>query len=157
VLAVVPPAVSEKVARSLARAHVPAHVRPNEALYFRMVTPYRALPELPKTIEEVRLRVVPRPDQGVDLWIDADTATEDAAQAAAEVRRAIRRHNDMLTSLATGGLLDRVRVENDSRGVHAHLTVTRADLERVLDLVSSLLGVQPDSPDSAPARSNRPR
>jgi hypothetical protein len=157
VLAVVPPSVAEKVARSLVRAHVPAHVRPNEALYFRMVTPYRALPELPRTIEEMRLRVVPRPDQGADLWIDADTASSDAAQAATEVRRVIRRHNDILTSLATGGLLDRVQVEDDSRGVHVHLTATRADLERVLDLVGGILGVEPDASDSAPAESKGSR
>jgi hypothetical protein len=113
-----------------------------------MVTPYRALPELPRTLEEMRLRVVPRSDEGVDVWIDADTASADAAQAASEIRHAIRRHNDVFTSLATGGLLDRVRVEDDSRGVHVHVTASREDLERLLDLVSGVLGLKPGEPSS---------
>jgi len=152
VLAVVPPSVLEKVARSLSHARVPAHVRPSEALYFRMVTPYRALPELPKSLEEMRLRVVPRSDEGVDVWIDVDTQSADAEQAATEIRRVLRRHNDVFTSMATGGLLDRVRVDSDSRGVHLHVTASREDLERLLDLVSSVLGLQPDSPSPAVPR-----
>ena len=145
VLAVVPPLVSEKVARQLVRSKVPAHVRPNEALYFRMVTPYRALPDLPKTIEEVRLRIVPRSDQGVDVWADADTASSDAAEAANAVRQTIRLRNNVLISFATAGLLDRIQVTDDASGVHLHLIASRQDLERMLDLVGSLLGVQPDA------------
>jgi hypothetical protein len=157
VLAVVPPSVYDKVARTLARVHVPAHVRPNEALYFRMVTPYRALPELPKTLEELRLRVVPRSDEGVDVWIDIDTATAEAAAAASEIQRTLRRHNDVLTSLATGGILDRVRVDHDSGGVHIHVTASREDLERLLDVVTSVLGITPDAPRSGSAESKGSR
>ena len=126
VLAVVPTSVAEKVARQLVASKVPAHIRPGEAVYVRLVNPHHPMPELPATITEMRLRVVPRPDEGADVFIDGDTKdAQTASEAAEDVKGIVRRHNDTFTSLATDGLLDHVDVAPEGNLVRLHLTASR--------------------------------
>jgi hypothetical protein len=147
VLVVVPPNVAERTARQLVTSRVPAHVRPGEAAFIKFVSPHRAMPEIPDTITELRLKVIPRADEGADLFIDGDTAdAETARRAASEVRAVIRAHNDTVVWLATGGLLDGVDVTTDGTVVKAHLTVSRPKLEMLLGLVAMKLGVQRPTP-----------
>lgn len=144
VLAVVPPSVAEKVARQLVSSRVPAHIRPGEAVYLRLVNPHHPMPEIPETISELRLRVVPRPDDGADVFIEGDTKDAEAASGAAPlVRQIFRRHDDPLTSLITHGVLDRVDVSTEGNLVKAHLVATRDHIETLVALVGGFLGVEP--------------
>ncbi len=150
VLAVVPPAVAEKVARQLVSARVPPHIRPGEAVYLRLVNPHHPMPELPESVSEMRLRVVPRADDGADVFVEGDTRDAEAASAAAVVvRQVIRRHDDPLTSLVTHGLLDHVDVTAEGSQVKVHLVATRDHIETLVLLVGGFLGVEP--PGGAPA------
>ena len=152
VLAVVPPNKAEEVARQLVSAKVPLHEHPGEAVYVRVANPHHPMPEIPETITQLRLRVVPRPDQGADVFIDGDTKdAASAAQAAEDVKGIFKRHNDWGTSLVTHGLLDHVEVTTEGSVVHAHLTASREQIETIVSLVGGFLGVSP--PGLAPAGS----
>jgi hypothetical protein len=135
------------VARQLVSARVPAHIRPGEALYLRVANPHHPMPEIPESITELRLRVVPRPDQGADLFLEGDTKdAASAAQAADDVKGIVKRHNDWITSSVTHGLLDHVEVTSEASVVHVHLTASREQIETLLSLVGDLLGTRPPSP-----------
>jgi hypothetical protein len=152
VLAVVPPQVAEKVARQLVSSRVPSHVRPGEAVYLRLVNPHHPMPEIPETITEMRLRVVPRSDEGADVFIDGDTKdAETAAQAAPEIRQMIRRHDDAFTSLLTHGLLDHAEVAAEGSVVKVHVQATRDHIETLVALVGGFLGVGPPPSASSAA------
>jgi hypothetical protein len=155
VLAVVPPGIAEKSARQLVAARLPAHNHPGEAVYLKLVNPHHPMPEVPETITEMRLRVVPRADLGADLFIEGDTKDAgEAAGAADGLRRLVRRHNDTLTSMITHGLFDHVEVTSEGGLVHAHLVVTLDQIETLTALVAGFLGVQPDlAPRSSPTPS----
>ena len=150
-LAVVPPGVAEKNARVLvaARLSEPAE---GDAVYLRLVNPHHPMPEIPESITEMRLRVVPRPDAGADVYVDGDTNDAEAAARAAEgIQRLVRRHNDAITSLLTHGLFDHVSVAADANVVKVHLTATRDQIESIVALVGEVLGVNPgETPTPAP-------
>jgi len=152
VLAVVPPSVAEKIARQLASARVPAHIRPGEAVYLRVANPHHPMPEIPESVTEMRLRVVPRSDGGADVFIDGDTKDSDAALEAADVvRRVFRRHDDAITSLITHGLLDHVDVTTEGNIVKSHLVATRDQIQTLIALVGSFLGVEPPVQPASPS------
>jgi hypothetical protein len=154
VLAVVPTNVAEKVARQLVTSHVPAHIRPGEAVYLRLVNPHHPMPEIPESVTELRLRVVPCTDAGADVFIDGDTKDAAAAAEAADVvRRVFRRHDDAITSLVTHGLLDHVEVTTEGSMVKAHLVATRDQIQTLTTLVGDFLGVEPPSQTFAPPAS----
>ena len=138
---------------------LPAHDHPGEAVYLRLVNPHHPMPDIPETITEMRLRVVPRADFGADVFIEGDTKDAgDAAGAADGLRRLVRRHNDALTSMITHGLFNRVDVTTEGPLVKAHLVVTLDQIETLTALVAGFLGVQPDvSPPSAPGAPSTPR
>jgi hypothetical protein len=145
VLAVVPPSVAEKEAKNLVRNRVSPHVRPGEAAYLRLVNPHHAMPEIPDTITEMRLRVVPRTaDEGADVFIEGDAKDADTASAASRtVRDAVRSHNSMMVALLTRNLLDGVDVGNEGNLVKVHLTASKEQIASVINLVAGFLGVQP--------------
>jgi hypothetical protein len=156
VLAVVPPSVAEKVARQLALSRVPAHVRPGEAAYLRLVNPHHPMPEIPESITEFRVRVVPRSDEGADVFVDGDTNGADvAAQAADDLRKVVRRHDDAFTALLTHGLLNHVEVTTDGAQVKVHLLATRDQIETLTTLVGDFLGVTLPAPVSSASASPR--
>ncbi len=156
VLAVVPPSVAEKVARQLVTSRVPPHIRPGEAVYLRLVNPHHPMPEIPDTISELRLRVVPRSDDGADVFVDGDTKDAEAASAAApQIRQMIRRHDDPFTSLLTHGLLDHVEVSSEGSTVKVHLQATRDHIETLVALVGGFLGVEPPVAPADPSASPR--
>jgi hypothetical protein len=142
VLAVVPPDDAVKVARQLSGARVRPPIAPTEAFYMRLVKPQRPLPELPASISELRLRVVPRSDDGADVYVEGDTSdAAEATSAAAAVARIVRRHNDVITSIVTHGLLDRVEVTSEGARVKLHLTATLDQIETLASIVGAFLGV----------------
>jgi hypothetical protein len=151
VLAVVPPSAASRVARQLVGARVTAPIRAGDAVYLRFVSPHRALDEIPATIEELRLRVVPRADQGADVLVDGDvTDAPSAAAAAAQLARFVRRRNDTLTSLVTHGLLDQVEIASEGSRVKIRLAVTEDQIDMLTALVGDFLGVQPDDDPPVP-------
>jgi hypothetical protein len=149
VLAVVPPSIAEKSARQLVSARLPVQNHPGEAVYLRLVNPHHPMPEVPESITEMRLRVVPRADLGADVFIDGDTKdAAESADAAEGLRKIVRRHNDMLTSMMTHGLFDHVDITSEGPLVKAHIVVTLDQIETLTALVAGFLGVQP--PPGAP-------
>jgi hypothetical protein len=153
VVAIVPPSAASRVARQLVGARVTAPIRAGDAVYLRFVSPHRALDEIPASIDELRLRVVPRVDQGADVLVDGDaTDSASAASAAAELARFVRRRNDTLTSLVTHGLLDQVEITSEGSSLKIHLAVTEDQIDLLTALVGDFLGVEPDDPPAPPAR-----
>ena len=155
VLAVVPTDVAEKMARKLVASRIPADIRPGEALYLRVANPHHPMPEIPESITELRLRVVPRPDQGADVFVDGDTKdAATASLASGDVRGILERHNDWITSSVTHGLLDHVEVSPEGSVVRVHLTASRDQIETLVSLVGDWFGVRPGgatSPGAPPA------
>lgn len=152
VLAVVPSSAASRVARQLAGASVPAHIRPGEAAYIRVVDPHHPMPELPPSLLELRLRVVPRPaDDGAEVYVEGDTKTpEEAAQAAVSIRAIIDDRNaNPLVSVLTGGLLDHVEVASDGKLVKAHVSVSRSQIVTLIGLAAAALGLDAPAPPGA--------
>ncbi|HTB73985.1 MAG TPA: hypothetical protein VK762_12110, partial [Polyangiaceae bacterium] len=120
--------------------------------------PHHPMPEIPESITEMRMRVVPRADLGADVFTEGDTKDAgDAAEAADGLRRMVRRHNDAFTAMLTHGLFDHVEVTSEGPLVKAHMVVTLDQIETLTALVAGFLGVQPDlapptSTTSPPAR-----
>ncbi len=130
-------------------------------MYLRLVNPHHPMPEVPESITEVRMRVVPRADLGADVFIDGDTKDAAASADAADgLRRLVRRHNDALTSMITHGLFDHVDVTSEGPLVKAHLVVTLDQIETLTALVGGFLGVQPEPgaplPSTSPGAPRRP-
>jgi hypothetical protein len=159
VLAVVPPADAKRDARQLAAGRVRAQNHPGEAVYVKLVNPHHPIPEVPEAITESRLRAVPRPDLGVDVFMEGDTKdAAEAAETADNVRRIVRRHNDPFTALLTHGLFDHVEVTAEGAVVKVHMVVTLDQIETLTALVAGFLGVQPDlGPPTAPTTSGASR
>jgi hypothetical protein len=158
VLAVVPPADAKKDAQQLVAARLPAHNHPAEAVYLRLVNPHHPMPEIPESLTEMRMRVVPRADLGADVFTEGDTRdAASAADAADGLRRMVRRHNDALTAMITHGLFDHIEVTSEGPLVKAHMVVTLDQIETLTALVAGFLGVQPDLAPPAPAPGGLPR
>jgi hypothetical protein len=158
VLAVVPPDFATKIAKELAGARVPARVLPGQAVYLRLVNPHHPFPEIPESITEMRLRVLPRQDGGADVFVDGDTQdAATASQAGRVLGQVVRRHNDTITSLLTHGLLDGVETGSNENRVEMRLRVTRDEIETLIALVGGFLGVEPPpapsgTPPALPSR-----
>ena len=75
--------MAEKNARALvgARLSEPAE---GDAVFLRLLNPHHPMPEIPDSIRELRLRVVPRADGGADVRVEGDAADAEAASQAAE-------------------------------------------------------------------------
>ncbi len=164
VLALVSPADANRLARQLAVSGLPAHVLPEhraEAVYFRFESPHRAVPEIPESISELRLRVVPRSetDNGAGVLVEGDTkdaTKESAALAAAAVEDIIRRRNTGLVAIMTRRMFDRVEVRAEGTKVLAHLSVTLEDLETLESLAAWLLHVDlPEAPAAGAASASK--
>ncbi len=169
-LAVVPPNVAHRAAAALVDGRFDEHVHPGEAVYLRLLNPHHPMPEVPESITEMRLRVVPGSDAGAEVFIEGDTKDPGtAAQAAEEMRRIVRRHDDAFTSILTHGLLDHVDVAAEGTTVKVHLSATRDQIETVASLVGGFLGVveppssgtggspQPSPSPRGPSTQERPR
>jgi hypothetical protein len=152
-LAIVPPRIAPSIARQLAGRRVSPPLRPGEALFWKFVGPHRMLGELPESIVEMRLRVVPRADGSAEVSAEGDTKDADQAQAAAkDIARFVRRHDDPITSLVTRGILDHVEVTSEGTLVKARLTASLDQIANLVALVGNLIGAD-DSVDAPAAPS----
>jgi hypothetical protein len=151
-LAVVPPRAAIRYAHALMSARVVEHPHPKEAVYLSVSDPHHPFPDLPDSITQARLRVFPAPEAGAEVFLEGDTKSAEAAlEAAADVRRLIRRTNTVLLSIVSHGLLDHVEVTTDGPTVHVRLTATRDQLEAALAFAAGYLGVSPPASAEAPA------
>lgn len=151
VLAVVPPSVAQKVAHQLAHALVPPHIRKGEAMYLRVWDPHHPMPAIPQSITEARMRIVPRDDEGADVYVDGDTKdAPTAAQAAEDVKALVGRYQTWYISAATHGLVDHIEVTSEGPMVRVHVTATREQIATVIGFVAGTLGVAPP-PNPAPS------
>jgi hypothetical protein len=161
-LAVVPPNVAERNARALSVGL--SEPRRGDALFLRVIDPHHPIPEIPDSITEMRLRITSRADAGADVVFDFDAKDASAAaDAAVEIRRSLRRHNDALTSVLTHGLLDHVDVATEDSTVKVRLTATLDQIETLVTLAEDFLGAQepartsPEDSSAAPRSSAIPR
>jgi hypothetical protein len=127
-------------------------------VYVRLVNPHHPMPEIPESISELRMRVVPRDDDGADVFIDGDTKDEASASAAArDVKNIIdSRKDNVIIAAVTGGLLDGVHVAAEGTQVKLTLTASRRQIEMLLRLVAATLGVTPTRPAASGAPGTAP-
>lgn len=156
VLAVVPPDYANTAAKSLHKARISARVRPGEAMRLVLKTPSRPFPRIPSTISEMRLWILPRADGGADVHAEGDTPDADSgAAAAAALRKVIRDQNSVFVRMVTNGLLDTVEITADGSVVRLRAPVSRDQLETLLSLVASQLGVTLPMAPHAPGATSR--
>ena len=160
VLAVVPTNIVAKAARNLAPPHpIRMHLDRGQAFYMKLVDPGHPLPELfPRSITELRMRIMTRADDGADIFIECDTKDPATAeQAADQVRRTILRYAGLSSAASIFGmgydtdhLLDNVEVTTDGKLVKIHRTATRHQIEMVARIVAQLVGVHLSAPPAGP-------
>ncbi len=146
--AVVPPSKARDFALLFKQHAVDPGLRPGEAVRLVVRDPYRqvAIPNLkfPQTLSEIRLWVIPRPDQGADVFAEGDcTGEAEAADVASRVSEVIKQQNSSIAvRIVTRGLLNNVDVRADGRLVKLHVTASREQIEGIFQVVAAQLGVQ---------------
>jgi hypothetical protein len=144
VLAVVPRDYAKKAAETLVKASVPrALKRPGEAMRLTLVHPHGPMPNVPESVTEVRMWIVPRNDDGgADVYGEGDTASAAACEAAVAVlTQVVEDQNSFGVQLMTRGLLNKVDIHADGPTVRFHVPVSRDQIEVVLAFVGGRLGV----------------
>ncbi len=141
-LVVVPPDYAHTAAVMLLHVKISPHLRPNEAMRLTLENPSHPMPFLPTSMKELRLWIVPRADGGADAIVEADCTDAAAAiQAAEDVKKLIRQQNSLGVRMLTNGLLNGFDVDVDGPMLRARLPASKEQLETILGLVASQLGV----------------
>ncbi len=169
VLAVVPRDYAKTAAQILVKASVPhALKRPGEAMRLTLVHPHGPMRNIPESVTELRLWIVPRNDDGgADIYGEGDTASASACESAVTVlARIVEDQNSFPVRVVTHGLLDNVELHCEDPTVRLHLPASRDQIEAVLAFVGGYLGVPMPPlpvesatplPPPAAAPSQRPR
>lgn len=146
-LAVVVPkdSVSKVVATTKRMPRGPAAT---EAMRLIVNDPYRqvSIPGLKfsTSLKQLRLWIVPRAaDGGADVFVEGD-CTDDAAavEVADQLTEIIKRQNTIAVRLATRGLLNNVKVDAEGTRIKTQITVSRDQLEALLQTIAAVLNVQ---------------
>ena len=164
VLAVVPVHYANTAAQILVRSRVAPKVTPGEAVNLSVKRPYQPFPEIPKTVTEMRLWVLPRADGSAEVFAEGDCATDaEAVDAADQIRTLLGRYKgNMVVKLLTRGLLDSLEVKPVGKKVTVHLDATQEQLEAMLSLVEGQVRARkgpapppppPPAPSAAPPSS----
>jgi hypothetical protein len=155
-LAVVPRDYARTAALLLKRAAIKAP-RPGEAMRLKLLKPHDAIGlkgtvELPASISELRLWIVPRADGGADVFGEGDTPDAPAAASAVrDLQKILRSVNTLGIEIVTHGLLNNLEFTADGSTVRLHLPASRDQLEIILSLVAGAMGVNiPLPPPPAP-------
>ena len=151
-LAVVPPHYANTAAKILVHAKVSPRVRPGEAVRLKVAKPYQPFPDIPRTVSELRLWVVPRSDEGADVYAEGDCANDaDAVDAAKQIKSVLDRfRRNLFVSAMTHGLLDSLDVTSDGKLVKLHLQPTRGQLEALLTLIEGQIRTLKSAPPPPP-------
>lgn len=136
-LAVVPVHYANTAARILVRSKVSPNVRPGEAVRLTVKRPYQPFPDIPKTVSELRLWVLPKADGSAEVFAEGDCATEqEAVDAADQIGKVIGRFkSNVLVRMLTKGLLNGIDVKSSGKLVTLHLDATEEQLEALLTIV----------------------
>ncbi len=141
-LVVVPPDYAHTAATMLLKVKISPHIRPGEAMRLTLENPSHPMPFLPASMKELRLWITPRADGGADTIAEADCTDAAAAiQAAEDLKKLIRQQNSLGVRMVTNGLLNGFDVDVDGSTVRGRLPASREQLQTLLGLVASQLGV----------------
>lgn len=172
VVAIVPPDRANEQARFLVRngAVLTSRVPKDAAVYLKMKQPSQHIkdrdgdPVVPASVSQLVLWVRPRADGSAQILGDGDcTDEEGASEAADKLRRFIRRQNSVMVRAFTQGLLNPLENERGPNGdglraegakLRLQLTVSKEQLEAILQLLASRFGVtlkEPDGPGAEPS------
>ncbi len=155
-LAVVPPFYAAKAAALLAHVKVSPRVRPGEAMRLTLKKPYQPFPDIPKTVTELRLWVLPLPNGGAEVFAEGDCANaSDATDASASIGKVADHYrNNGIISLVTHGLLRTLDIHPNDTHVELHMSATEEQLDVLLTLVggqiNSMKQPAPPPPKTAP-------
>ncbi|MBS2016145.1 MAG: hypothetical protein JST00_24905 [Deltaproteobacteria bacterium] len=147
-LALVVPKDKANAFAAATKRSAPRGPRSGEAMRLIVNDPYRqvSIPGLKfsQSLKQLRLWVVPRAaDGGADLFIEGDCTDEAAAVEVADaLTDLIKRQNTIAVRLATRGLLNNVKVDPDGTHIKTSLTVSRDQLEALLQTIAAFLNVQ---------------
>jgi hypothetical protein len=144
VLAVVPRDYARTAAQILVKAKVPRDLkRPGEAMRLTLVHPHGPMRNIPESVTEVRLWIVPRnEDGGAEVYGEGDTASASACEeAVAALTRIVEDQNSLGVQLLTHGLLNKVDIHGEGPTVRFHVPVSRDQIEVILAFVGGRLGV----------------
>ncbi len=162
-LAVVPVHYANTAAKILVKSRVSPKVRPGEAVRLTVKRPYQPFPQIPNTVSELRLWVLPRADGSAEVFAEGDCATDaDATDAAAQIAKiftgfksstALRMFKPQLYALVNG-----VEVKPSGKLVTLHLDASQEQLEELLGIVEGMVrsakGTKPPAP--APSTTGTP-
>ncbi len=163
VLAVVPSSAAPKVAQQLLRARTPAHLPRKDALYLRVFDPHHPMPQLPASITELRVSIVPTDDGGADVLLEGDTASPEAAADAARAIDALVKQIDaspvlIPVKLSGADVLADAEFTSDGAMVKGHLHAEESQIVSIIGMAGFLPGVLPAaSPHPSPSSSSAPR
>ena len=147
VLAVVPPDKANEFAKVLKGKTIAPKVRPGEAMRLIVREPYRQVAirglKFPQELKELRIWVNPHADGSADIFAEGDCTTPESAVAAAgTLGTLITQSNSAIVQMMTGGVLNGVKVENDGTLIHAHILASRAQVERIMGVAATIMGVE---------------
>ncbi len=147
-LAVVPPFYAAKAAAILTHARVSPHVRPGEAMRLTLKKPYQPFPDVPKTVSELRLWIVPNAGGGAEVYAEGDCASPaDATDAADHLRKVLDRYRgNLAVRIFTHGLLSSLTVDANATHVEVHLSATEDQVDALLSLVESTITTTKSAP-----------
>jgi hypothetical protein len=147
-LAVVPRDYATTAARLLQHASVKAP-RAGEALRIKLLHPHNSIGirgmgvEIPDSIAELRVWIVPRADGGADVYGEGDTPDAAAAEAAAQDMRKIVRalKRNLLIAVGSQGVLDALEFSGDGSTMRLHLAASRDQIQALASLAAGYFGV----------------
>jgi hypothetical protein len=142
-VAIVPKDYAPAAAALLRHAPIKAP-RPAEAFRIILHRPHDSIGirasgiEIPASIADLRLWVVPRADGGADVYGEGDTPDPAAAAAAADDMRKIVRslRRNILIAIASQGLLEGVELSSDGPTMRLHMPASREQVYGVVQLLA---------------------
>jgi len=150
-LAVVPVHYANTAAKILVRSKVSPNVRPGEAMRLTLKRPYQPFPQIPKTVSELRLWVLPHADGSAEVLAEGDCATDaDAKEAADAINKVVMSYRtNFWVATFTKGLLNSLDVKSSGKLVTLHLDASQDQIEAILSLVEGQVRAM-KSPKPAP-------
>ena len=130
-----------------AAAHSPCTLRspPGEAFRARFLRPGGSVAQVPSSISELRISLVPRNSDGsADLYGEGDCPDPATAQQASDdLKRTIGQINSLGVKLITGGALTAFESHAEGSMVKMHLPGTKDQVEAVITIAGARVGVTP--------------
>jgi hypothetical protein len=142
---IVPYANAKVFAQAAARNPCTLRSPPGEAVRARFLKPGGSVPQIPQSISELRIWLVPRnSDSGADLYAEGDCPDSAAAtQAADDLKRTMAQANGLMVKVATAGVLNGFDARADGSMVKIHVPGNKDQVEAFIGLAGARVGVAP--------------